>query len=316
MAGEIDTLFANPFKMEDLQVFDDKTWRELMEAESVGLKLSDIALGLRGVSGDLVRWVLGNAPKGRAQHIKRLLARDASDAEVEAARRRVLDKLFWELTYWKAPTLYEELTDGEALHPGIFRGLRERLEGRVVLDAGAGSGRSTFECLHAGAEQVIAVEPSGGLRNILKSKVVREANANGKVKMLPGRFDKLPVGDRSVDVALSCSAFTAEEGQGGEAGLDELSRVTRPGGTIVIVWPRRSDVGWLQERGFEHVSIPVHEEMMVRFHSMDAAQRCANLFYRKNPAVSAYIEDHGRPEVPYSVLGFEPPHDYCWREAA
>ena len=84
----------------------------------------------------------------------------------------------------------------------------------------------------------------------------------------------------------------------------------------MIVWPRGSDVRWLKAHGFEHVSLPVHEEMMVRFHSMDAARRCANLFYRKNPAVSDYIEEHGRPEVPYSVLGFEPPHDYCWREAA
>src|SRR5947209_18541700 len=82
------------------------------------------------------------------------LQRSLSDDEVETARRQVLDGLFWELTYWKTPDLYDELTEGEQMHPSIFEQLEPDLCDKVVLDAGAGSGRASFECLRHGARTV------------------------------------------------------------------------------------------------------------------------------------------------------------------
>src|SRR5437764_7393640 len=90
--------------------------------------------------------------------------------EVEAARRCVLDSLFWELTYWKTPELYDELTEGEQLHPGIFQRLQPDIHESTVLDVGAGSGRGSFECLRYGAKRVYAVEPSPALLRILDRK--------------------------------------------------------------------------------------------------------------------------------------------------
>jgi hypothetical protein len=48
------------------------------------------------------------------------LQRSLSDDERETARQQVLDGLFWELTYWKTPELYEALTEGSTCIPVFF----------------------------------------------------------------------------------------------------------------------------------------------------------------------------------------------------
>jgi SAM-dependent methyltransferase len=229
-----------------------------------------------------------------------------------AAHRYILDKLFWELTYWKTPELYEELTMGERLHPGIFQQLEQDLHGKEILDAGSGSGRAAFECLRHGARLVYAVEPSPGLLRILEQKIADQPATRGRIVACRGRFDDLPLQDRSVDLALSCSAFTANAEQGGEPGLEELRRVTRPGGKIVLIWPRREDYEWLAAHGFIYVALPLHREMTVHFRSQLSALKCVQRFYARNEAVVPYILDRRQPEVPFSVLGINPPCDYCW----
>ncbi len=103
---------------------------------------------------------------------------------MEQAQRQVLDGLFWELTYWKTPELYEELTEGERLHPGIFEHLHPDLQGKTVLDAGAGSGRASLECIRYGAKLVYAVEPSPGLLHILEQKLGHRV---GNQQVIPRR---------------------------------------------------------------------------------------------------------------------------------
>jgi len=222
------------------------------------------------------------------------------------------------LTYWKMPDLYDELTEGEQLHPGIFQQLEPDLCDKLVLDAGAGSGRASFECARHGARLVYAVEPSPGLLHILEQKLVCQVRAGvlepGRVIPCRGRFDHLPLQDRSVDLALSCSAFTATPEQGGEPGLAELKRVTRPGGKIVLIWPRIQDYSWLGTHGFTYVALPLQQEMQVRFRSLKSALKCAHRFYAHNEAVVRYIRSRRSTEVPFSVLGINPPCDYCWLE--
>lgn len=306
-------LFENTFKIEDLQVFDDSTLCEMLDNGSFGLSLEDLAHSLQGADETLVRRIRSALPRSQRPGFFQELHRTISPSEIEAARQRVLDGLFWELTYWKTPELYEELTEGEYLHPGIFRQLGPDLKGKVALDAGAGSGRASFECLRKGAKLVYAVEPSPGLLNILEKKLEHQP-AGRQIIPCRGRFDSLPLEDNSVDLAISCSAFTAEPEQGGEPGLRELQRVTRPGGKIVIIWPRPEDRAWFEKHGFKYVALPVREEMKVRFRSLRSAIRCARRFYHKNQAVLDYLLHRRRPEVPFSVLGFNPPRDYCWLE--
>jgi SAM-dependent methyltransferase len=312
-----ETLFRNPFLIEDLAVFDDATLRKMLDTGSFGLTLENLALSLHYVSLSLVERI-GNLLSSQRSYFMQELNRPAHKPEIEAARRIILDKLFWELTYWKMPDLYDELTEGEQLHPGIFQQLEPHLCDKLVLDAGAGSGRASFECARHGARLVYAVEPSPGLLHILERKLARQVWAGmlepGHVIPCPGRFDHLPLQDHSVDLALSCSAFTAAPEQGGEPGLAELKRVTRPGGKIVLIWPRIQDYCWLGTHGFTYVALPLQQEMRVRFRSLKSALKCAHRFYGHNEAVVRYIRSRRSLEVPFSVLGINPPCDYCWLE--
>ncbi|WP_161977401.1 class I SAM-dependent methyltransferase [Dictyobacter kobayashii] len=164
-------------------------------------------------------------PGAQQDYFQQELQRSLPSQKIEQARRQILDALFWELIYWKSPDLYEELTVGERLHEGIFRSIKSELAGKTVLDAGAGSGRATFEYLRYGATRVHAIEPSR-LLHLLRKKIV----ARGlEQRILPaaGRFNKLPLADHSVDTSLSCSAFTALEDQG--ESLDYWSCDASPG---------------------------------------------------------------------------------------
>jgi ubiquinone/menaquinone biosynthesis C-methylase UbiE len=304
-------LFENPFFIEDLQVFDDPTMQRLLRCDGFGLTLEDLAWSLHGVSTSLVKRIRRNVPAQQRASFAQELRRPIAVDQVKAARQRVLHGLFWELTYWKTPNLYEELTEGEQLHPGIFQQLAQDLRGNIVLDAGAGSGRASFACLRRGARLVYAMEPSPGLLRILQQKAVSQ-RVNGRIVPCQGRFEQIPLEDDSVDLALSCSAFTAQPEQGGEPGLAELKRVTKSGGKIVLIWPRQEDLHWLIERGFQYVSLPVPREMRVHFRSLQSALRCARIFYARNGEVLRYLLKKQKPEVPYSVLGINPPCDYCW----
>ncbi len=306
-----EPLFENHFSIDDILVFDDATLRCLFSSGSFGLTLADLAVSMQAASGVLVRRVRRSLAAQQRAYFMQQLREPHTPGQVAAARKRVLDELFWELTYWRTPELYEELTEGERLHPGIFHDLEPDLRGKVVLDAGAGSGRASFESVRHGARLVYAVEPSPGLLHILERKV---ANRPSSSRIVPyrGRFDAIPLQDASVDIALSCSAFTAEPEQGGEPGLAEMRRVTRPGGKIVLIWPRQEDYAWLSEHGFRYVALPLHHEMRVQFRSLQSALRCARRFYAHNRAVLHYIVRRRRPEVPFSVIGLNPPCDYCW----
>lgn len=307
------TLFENPFTIEDLMVFDDVTMQRILRSGSFNLTLEDLAWSMQGASKALVKRARHNLAPERRQQFATQLHRHLSREQVETARRRVLDNLFWELTYWKTPELYEELTEGEQLHPAIFQQLEPDLRDKIVLDIGAGSGRASFECVRHGAQLVNAVEPSPGLLRVLKQKLTSEpAEIGSRIIPYQGSFDDVPLEYDSVDITVSCSAFTAAPEQGGEPGLAELRRVTKAGGKIVLIWPRREDYDWLLEHDFQYVSLPLLGEMLVRFRSMQSALRCARLFYAHNKAVVSYLLEQRRPEVPYSILGFNPPCDYCW----
>jgi SAM-dependent methyltransferase len=314
-----ETLFENPFQIEDLSVFDDATLSKMVSSGSFGLTAENLGSSLHGASQSLIERIGRTLPSPQRLSFIEGLPCSVTPAEVEAARRRILDNLFWELTYWKTPELYEELTEGERLHPGIFQQLEPDLRGKVVLDAGAGSGRASFACIRHGARLVYAVEPSPGLLRILEQRVAprfivggQPSICAGRIVACRGRFDELPLQDRSVDLAISCSAFTSAAEQGGEPGLAELRRVTRPGGKIVLIWPRMQDYDWLTTHGFTCVSLPLQQAMTVRFRSQQSALRCVQRFYARNEAVVPYILKQQMPEVPFSVLGINPPCDYCW----
>jgi ubiquinone/menaquinone biosynthesis C-methylase UbiE len=304
--------FEHTFTLADLAALDDETVASTIRASACSLAPEALALALTGAPVALKHRIARAAlPMGEFRpRLDGDCWRPHSGEATARARTALLDAFFWELTYWRTPELYDELTAGEELHPGIFARLGPELRGRTILDVGAGAGRATFACLECGPERVIAVEPSPGLRTILRRKLTWRQDG-WRVEVLAGRFGALPVPAASVDVALACSAFTAAPEQGGEPALAEMRRVLRPGGLIIIIWPVPQDFAWLARRGFQYEAVPVLGRPAVHYRSRASAERIVRRFYANLPEALRYVRA-GHRSIPYDLLGGNPPHDYCW----
>lgn len=301
----------SPFSIEDLEIFDDESLYAILENGGLGITIEKLAHGLQGAKKHLIQRIKRNVPPSMRSTFIHELHSPVSKACIESDRCSVLDALFWELTYWKTPDLYEELIVGEQLHPAIFQQIEPEIKDKIVLDAGAGSGRATFECVKYGASKIYAIDPSPGLLRILCQKIdCRSTSCH--ILPLRGHFNSLPLPDKSVDTALSCSAFTSNPAQGGEPGLDEFRRVIKPGGKLFIIWPRTEDHKWFNEHNFSYVVIPVNEEMHIHFRTIESALRCVQRFYANNPKAIDYIIRVRSPDIPFSIVDLNPPFDYYW----
>jgi SAM-dependent methyltransferase len=116
-----------------------------------------------------------------------------------------------------------------------------------VLDLGAGTGKLTEVLLDLGLD-VVAVEPSAGMRELLPARV----------EVLDGDAEHLPLPDASVDAVVVGQAFHWFDP---EPALAEIARVLRPGGTLGLLWNVRDDsAGWVRDVwdtfGSERASMP------------------------------------------------------------
>jgi SAM-dependent methyltransferase len=211
--------------------------------------------------------------------------------------------LAWELLYRLEPELYDRLVSAERLHPGVIAWLPRHVD--RIVEVAAGTGRLTLELIRR-AREVVAVEPSAPLREILDHKLAR-AEHGRPARVIQGFFDGLPVADDWADLVVACSALTPAPGHGGEAGLAEMERICRPGGRVVIVWPH--SVGWLTAHGYRYLSFD--GEMFVEFASPAEAVELTEIFY---PRGSAEVRRHGWRRVPFETLGINPPRDLAFKE--
>jgi ubiquinone/menaquinone biosynthesis C-methylase UbiE len=108
------------------------------------------------------------------------------------------------------------------------------LQGRVV-EVGAGTGLN-FKYYPQAVREVVAVEPEASLRTIAEAAA---AAAPVAVTVLPGTAGALPLGDASVDAAVSSLVLCSVADQA--AALAEIRRVLRPAGEL---------------RFYEHVRAP------------------------------------------------------------
>ena len=213
--------------------------------------------------------------------------------------------LAWELLYRLEPELYDRLAGAERLHPGVVDWLPRDVD--RIAEVGAGTGRLTLELMERG-KQVVAVEPARPLREILRRKLAA-AGQGGRVRVIHGFFDQLPLPDDYSDLVVACSAFTPAPGHGGAAGLAEMERVCRPGGRVAIIWPNHLD--WLATRGYQYVSFP--GPMSVEFGSYREAVELAGIFY---PRAAEEVRRLGQGTVPFEVLGINPPRDLAFKVLA
>ncbi len=296
------------FTLGDLAAFDEAHLREVIANVSgaVSPALTGRAFGMCDPQehSDLSRL---------AERIEHALAPDSRAAfarsrqqvtgcdDRDAARHSVVEQLFWELVYWKTPVDYERLTSGEKVHLGALD--VARVDGAVVLDAGAGAGRITLP-LARRACKVYAMDAAPPLLHLLESKCAGADLRN--VELIRGLFRRVSLPDDSVDSVIACSAFGMQEARGGERGLDELQRVTRPGGRIVIVWPE--DPAWFVRHGFHYTRLA--GSLTITFPTLEEAYVVAARFYCH--AAIRHLDATHRPEVPFHVLGIKEPRDLCW----
>ena len=177
------------------------------------------------------------------------------DAGDEGAAARVVRALFWGLVYHLRPERWDELSRVEPIHPAVLAALPA--DGARVLEVAAGSGRLTVE-LAARARSVIAVEPAGPLREILRARLP-------EIAVLDAMADDLPVARAWADLSVSCASLGPDP-----RALAELERCTRPGGTLALVSPE--DPGWFEARGWRRLSfdpgevvLPPHDPRLEAF---------------------------------------------------
>src|SRR5262245_31048991 len=121
------------------------------------------------------------------------------------------------------------------------------LRGRVLLDACCGTGDLSFALERAGA-RVVGVDFTPEML-----RLAREKGAARAARFVAGDALRLPLGDGSVDAAAI--AFGIRNVADRRAGMLELKRVVRPGGTVMLLefsLPRGRLTGALYRTYFAH----------------------------------------------------------------
>lgn len=126
--------------------------------------------------------------------------------------------------------------------------LPRSLQGRVVLDAGCGSGRYLLHARHRGASHAIGVDMSPQM--LRRAATALSGRHEPPVELLCGSLTALPLGDDCADFGICGLALGHVRHL--QAALAELSRVVRPGGRVLCsdVHPIGDALGWV--RDFSH----------------------------------------------------------------
>jgi ubiquinone/menaquinone biosynthesis C-methylase UbiE len=138
------------------------------------------------------------------------------------------DKLLWIIAdlivYNKCPEAYDVLD----FHDWDFREITSinSLEGKVVIDEGAGTGRVTLEATRT-ARWVFAVEPVARLRQFIREKAAKAGLSN--LFVIDGFLHAIPLPDGFADVLITSHALGWRLG----AELREFERVVKEGGFII-----------------------------------------------------------------------------------
>lgn len=177
---------------------------------------------------------------------------------------------------------------------------------RRLLDVGAGVGDRTIQYARLAAH-VYALEPDPQALPILRGRIKSSPVSN--VTVVPAGAEEIPLEDNSVDVAYATWAYFF--GPGSETGLQEVERVLRPGGELVVVqnygqdelarfwdpseaecetWPP-----WFAEHGFSCQVI----DTTWTFRTQDEA--LAVLEFLWGERARAYVLEHEQVEFGYRV---------------
>ena len=144
----------------------------------------------------------------------------------------------WRMSWWAKPfaAVYEA-----SLWPGEIAGMRRRRRELLaqahgcVLEIGAGTGIN-LPHYPAGLSELILTEPADEMRAKLEARA-----AGATVVAAPA--EQLPVAAASVDTVVSTFVLCTVDDP--VATLQEVKRVLRPGGQLLLIEHVRSDSRWL-----------------------------------------------------------------------
>ena len=122
-----------------------------------------------------------------------------------------------------------EVTIARALAKVVEPHIEERLKGKRVLDVGSGGGLIAQELARAGSREVVGVDPS----KAQVRRFARRARTGGAMSVVRAQAEDLPFADGSFDSLYS--SCTWKHWPDPVRGIAECVRVTRHGGSIVIV---------------------------------------------------------------------------------
>lgn len=112
-------------------------------------------------------------------------------------------------------------------------------DGKRVLDLAAGTGKLTRLLVPTGAF-VVAVEPVEAMRAALTRSLP-------EVQALAGTAEAIPLPNVSIDAVAVGQAFHWFDG---DAALQEIHRVLRPGGRLGLIWNVKDEsVDWIEKLG-------------------------------------------------------------------
>ncbi|MCR5296848.1 MAG: class I SAM-dependent methyltransferase [Clostridiales bacterium] len=175
-------------------------------------------------------WLFEHKCPEMAEKVKTLAAQapaHMAPEQVRKAENRVLGQ-FEDFVIYTTPEVMAEKCDF------IYGWRKERLyelcalEGKTVLDVGSGTGRLAFAAAERAAF-VAASEPVDALREFMRDEIARKGIRN--MRVCDGLCDSLPFPDNSFDVTMSGHVV----GDRFREEVDELTRVTRPGGWLLDV---------------------------------------------------------------------------------
>jgi SAM-dependent methyltransferase len=201
----------------------------LLEAHQIAelphrVPASDLGAVLRA-HPRLHRFLVTRCPEAR-EPFDQMLAHqpDVAVDDVAACEQAVV----WEIADW---IVYQRAPQDYDTHAGVDWSIAAvtqvtRLTDKVVIDAGAGTGRVAFDAAPM-ARHVFAVEPVATLRQFIRDRAARRQVHN--LFVLDGFLHAIPLPTSSTDVLLTCQAV----GWNLPEEIAEIERVVTPGGVAM-----------------------------------------------------------------------------------
>jgi SAM-dependent methyltransferase len=187
----------------------------------------ELRIALR--ANPVVEWYFRHKCPQTNEWLDRVMSIDkevvSGPVEIRQAEVEILASMTDLILYAVDPSVYDNLPFLN-WDPNELLGLTD-FTGKTVIDVGAGTGKLTFLAADK-AQVVFAVEPVTNLRNFIKQKAISESLGN--VYTMDGLITAIPFPPDFADITMAGHVFGEYLGRE----YQELSRVTKPGGMIIL----------------------------------------------------------------------------------